>query len=107
MGRLLAEAGGAELRLEARAPVNLLVGQFTERTGQVVQDDPDRIAGLRNRLGDSNRCRRKQGGGNQSCPERCEHVFLPEVDVALSGLSVGPAFFASLLSNLTFGQYFM
>jgi transposase len=35
MGRLVAEAGVAELPLEARAPLNLLVGQFTDTKARI------------------------------------------------------------------------
>jgi hypothetical protein len=35
MGRLVADAGVAELPLEVRAPLNLLVGQFTDRKTRI------------------------------------------------------------------------
>jgi transposase len=35
MGRLVAEAGVAELPLETRAPLNLLVGQFTDTKARI------------------------------------------------------------------------
>ena len=35
MGRLVAAAGVAELPLEARAPLNLLIGQFTDTKARI------------------------------------------------------------------------